>query len=479
PATRGLAKGWGGRLIEVGEEGERRGAAALDSPATEGEDLAYLVYTSGSTGRPKGVMVPQRGLANRLGWDLETGVWEPGDRLAQLTSASFDVSLWELLAPLAAGIRLELGPAEITRDPRTLATWLGERRITAFSGVPTLLAALVEEEPFAAAPLRALFIGGEAMPPELPGRVWSLSPARIFNMYGPTETSIDATLRECVVSERNVPIGRPLARLCALVVDGEFEPQPLGVPGELAVGGPSLALGYFRQPAATAERFVPDPTSAAPGERLYRTGDRARWLASGELEFLGRLDQQIKLRGVRIELAEIEARLGQHPAVAQAAVSLSRRAASPRLFACWVPRAGGAPPASEELRRFLARSLPEAMVPSAFLALEALPLLPNGKVDRRALPEPEEPGAAARDLGGPLRSPLEEVLGGIWCEVLGVPRVGPRSHFFELGGHSLLATRVAARSAELFGVELPLKTLFSAPTLGELAGEIQRALGPG
>ncbi|HEV2843425.1 MAG TPA: amino acid adenylation domain-containing protein, partial [Thermoanaerobaculia bacterium] len=349
--------------------------------------LAYLLFTSGSTGAPKGVMVTHRAIVNHMLWMQAAFPLKPGDRVLQKTPASFDASVWEFFAPLLAGACLVLARPGGHRDPAYLAAVLVEHGVTVLQVVPTLLRLLLEEPGFAAAPgLRRVFCGGEALPPELQARFAASLKAELVNVYGPTEATIHATswIARGEAGDR-VPIGRPIANARIHLVEENGDLAPAGVPGELWVGGAGLARGYLADPAQTAERFVPDPWSGQPGERLYRTGDRARLREDGHCEFLGRLDHQLKLRGYRVEPAEIEATLRQAAAVREAVVVARGFGDDLRLVAYIVPAV--AEDAVPDLGGFLRERLPEPMVPSRFVLLDALPLTPSGKVDRGALPE--------------------------------------------------------------------------------------------
>jgi amino acid adenylation domain-containing protein len=474
--------------IDGDECGAADGGPEPAWPARSPSDLAYVIFTSGSTGAPRGVMVQQRGMVNHLYAKIGDLGLTGDDAVAQTASQCFDISVWQFFAALLVGGRVEVYRDEVAHDPARLLGALAGDGVSVLEVVPSFLAALLDavgQRAAAGAPaalprLRWLMPTGEALPPALCRRWLERFPAvPLVNAYGPTECSDDVT-HEVVASApaeaaARVPIGRPVANTRLYVLDEAGQPAPVGVPGELYVGGDGLARGYLGRPGLTAERFVPDPFGAAPGGRLYRTGDLARWRADGALEFLGRLDHQVKLRGFRVELGEVEAALGQHPGVREAAV-LAREAAPGDLrLVAYVVGAGEAAPAPEELRAFLRARLPEYMVPAAFVALESLPLTPNGKVDRRALPAPEL-GARAADR--PYQAPataLERVLAELWGEVLGVPAsgVGVHDNFFELGGHSLLATQLVARVRDHLQAELPLRHVFEAPTVAGLAELIE------
>ncbi len=437
---------------------------------------AYAIYTSGSTGRPKGVLVPHRGIVNRLLWMQEAYGLGADDRVLQKTPIGFDVSVWELFWPLIAGARLVMAPPGAHQDAAWLAHIIRESEITTLHFVPSMLQLFLEGRDVAAAgrSLRRVIASGEALPRALAARAGERLGAPLFNLYGPTEASVDVSWhRGERAGSSTIPIGRPIANLALSLLDGEGEPVPIGVPGELHIGGVGLARGYIGRPDLTAERFVP-AGSGAPGERLYRTGDLARFLADGAIEFLGRLDHQVKIRGVRIELGEVEAALASHPEVREAVALARSDGGDPRLVA-YLVLAGGAMPDAAELRAFLRQSLPDAMVPSAFVGLPALPLTPSGKVDRRALPAPEEgESAAGRAFIAP-RTPLEERLAESWRQLLGRGRVGIDDNFFELGGDSIQGAMFINRLQEELGEIVYVMALFDAPTVAELAAYLEQS----
>jgi amino acid adenylation domain-containing protein len=452
---------------------------ALEAPAAEvGErNLAYVLYTSGSTGTPKGVMIPHQGIVNRLLWMQEAFGLTAADRVLQKTPFSFDVSLWEFFWPLLTGARLVFARPEEHKDPRYLVDLVSGQGITTLHFVPSMLEAFLEAPGLESlASLRRVVASGEALPVQLVERFHArLGHAELHNLYGPTEASVDVSAWSCAADPRRspVPIGRPIANHRLHVVDHELRPQPVGVAGELLLGGPGLARGYLGRPDLTAAVFVPDPLGSAPGERLYRTGDLARWSSDGNVQFLGRLDHQVKIRGFRIELGEIEAALSRHPGVREAVVLVREdRPGDKRLVAYAVPFAERAP-SPAELRGALERSLPGPMVPntSDIVLLDSLPLTANGKVDRRALCRiVSAPARGAARFTAP-QEPAEELLAGIFAEVLHVKRVGADDNFFELGGHSLLATQVISRLRR-HGVELPLRVVFAQPVVRQLAAFI-------
>ncbi|QSQ25805.1 non-ribosomal peptide synthase/polyketide synthase [Pyxidicoccus parkwayensis] len=434
------------------------------------DNLAYVIYTSGSTGRPKGTLLQHRGLCNTaLTAGREHG-FHPGSRVLQYAAFGFDASVAEVFGALLAGATLVLAPRERLLPGVPLRTLLREESITAVTLTPSVLAQL-EPEDFPA--LETLISAGEACTPELVER-WG-SRVRMLNAYGPTEVTVCATLAGPLRPGQRLTIGRPWANVRAYVLDASLRSLPVGVPGELCVGGVGLARGYLGQPALSAERFVPDPFSGAAGARMYRTGDRARWLADGTLEYLGRIDQQVKLRGFRIELGEVESALAQHPSVREAVAAVREDAPGERRLVAYVVADEGDSLDVASLRQALKQRLPEHMVPAAFAVLPALPLTPNGKVDRKALPAPEGARTSAtREYVAP-RIPLEEQLAALWAELLHVERVGVHDDFFELGGHSLLATQLVARLRDSLGVELPLRVFFEAPTLEALASRVEQA----
>ena len=458
----------GRRLWLDGPIEPRRPEEASTPPPvrTRPSHIAYVIYTSGSTGKPKGVMIPHSGIVNRLLWVQREYGLMPDDRVLQKTPFTFDVSVWELFWPLIAGARLVLARPDGHRDPRYLVRAIRENGITTLHFVPSMMAAFLREEDLPCpGPLRRVFSSGEALTVELQERFFERVGAPLHNQYGPTEVSVDATFWAC---ERNggrasVPIGRPVANTRAYVLDARLRLVPPGVAGELCLAGAGLARGYVGNPAATAERFVPDPFAPAdqPG-RLYRTGDLARHAPDGALEFLGRRDHQVKIRGVRIEPGEIEAALLEHPAIDEAAVVRARGGGEERLVACV---AADAALDIAEVRAFLRARLPEVMVPAAIVRLERLPKTSSGKLDRSALPLDSVNGESLARSFVPPRSPVERVLARTWGEILGVERVGVLDNLFDLGGHSLLATQILHRVQDLFHVELPLRDLFEEPTI--------------
>ncbi len=485
------------------------GPEPTESPAAA-ERLAYTIFTSGSTGRPKGAMNPHAAVVNRLLWMVEELGIDAGERFLQKTPFGFDVSAWELFVPLVSGARLEMARPDGHRDPAYLAAQIVERGVTTAHAVPSMLRELLEVPGVerCAASLRRVVASGEELTPDLVLRFHrrlggpdGAGGPDLLDLYGPTETAIEVTWWRCPPPGAGgetgpappVPIGRPVANAAIQVADAALRPVPVGVSGELLIGGRPVGRGYVGRPAQTAERFVPDPVSEAPGARVYRSGDLARRRPDGVVEFQGRIDQQVKVRGVRIELGEIESALGELPGVRQAAVLAtlaSEAVGDRRLVAFVVPEAGAALDA-EALRTRLAGRLPEAMVPAVLVRLDELPLLTSGKVDRRRLAAMASEGGW-RPAGAAYRAPetpVETELATLWGGLLGAAgegtgdgegaggglRVGRDDDFFALGGHSLLVTRLVARLREKLGVELPVRAVFEAPTLARLAAVVEAA----
>ncbi|HST62245.1 MAG TPA: amino acid adenylation domain-containing protein, partial [Longimicrobium sp.] len=469
-SLRTLLPAGGVRVVPVDADASAIALEPASAPRTavDSASVAYVIYTSGSTGTPKGVQVTHGNAVSFFaGMDARVGGPVPGTWLA-VTRISFDIHVLELLWTLARGFHVVVQPEpDRARDGESIAEQIRRHGVTHLQCTPSLAGMLIAESGIeSVAGLERLLLGGEALPAELAARITGVLPGGLINLYGPTETTVWSATH-AVQADGPVRIGRPIANARVYILDGAMRPHPAGVPGELFIGGPGVTRGYHRRPALTAERFVPDPFGAAPGARLYRTGDRARWTAAGELEYLGRFDHQVKVRGFRIEPGEIEAALRQAPGVRDCAVVVREDAPGDRRLAAYIVGEAGA----EALRGHTRRSLPEYMVPSVFVFLDALPLTPNGKVDRKALPVPELAPAEERYVAP--RTPVEEVLAGIWAQVLRLERVGAEERFFDLGGHSLLATRVLSRVRELLGVELPLRALFEGPTVAELAVRVE------
>jgi amino acid adenylation domain-containing protein len=486
-------------VASAGGEGEP--AADLDAGLEGGAgpaNLCYVIYTSGSTGRPKGVMVPHGAVSATLRWRLARFGLSPADRVLQNIAFTFDPSIWQIFGALLSGARLVLVPPGGHQDFAGLVRAIAREGVTITDLAPSMLRAFLDQDGLdACGSLRLLFAGGEALAPELAGRFAERFPdAELYNIYGPTEAAIDASTCRCRPrpAATTMPIGRPIWGKHLVVLGSDLEPVPIGVPGELFIGGPALARGYLGRPDLTAERFVPDAfgsrmgaatqdsrmgaaarAAGDPGARLYRTGDLVRYLADGLLEFVGRVDRQVKVRGFRIELGEIEAALTRHPRVREAVALVRRDRNGEPLLAAWF--APGWPSAEAELRLDLAERLPGYMVPAALVGVAALPRTASGKVDGEALPDLGDPASGAMHASlqshfVPPASALERTLAAIWQELLGADRVGIEDNFFDRGGHSLLLVRLQARIQQALGREVPLVDLFSYPSIGSLAAHL-------
>jgi len=423
-------------------------------------NLAYVIFTSGSTGRPKGVAIEHRGPAALVEWARQTFDVDESAGMLFSTSASFDVSVFELLTPLTRGSKIIMVP-NVLELPNAPA----KQEVTFISTVPSAMTELIRMGGVPSS-TRAIALAGEAVPAALAQACHELPHVRaVYNIYGPTEDTVYSTLHRIPKRSTTAPaIGRPITGTRAYVLDSDLQPVPIGSTGELYLGGSKLARGYLHRDDLTQERFIAN--SFRNGEKMYRTGDLCRWNNDGSIQYLGRIDQQVKLRGHRIELGEIESVLGAHAAVAQCRVVVRGAGSEQRLIAYVVPRADP-PPALETLRSHLGGNLPGYMIPSAFLFLERMPLTPNGKIDTAALPEPG-PSVAGPAFGS-LQGEIQMQLGKIWCEVLGLDRVGPADNFFDLGGNSLLAVRLAHQVNSRMGLKVPLSALFLAPTVARFA----------
>jgi amino acid adenylation domain-containing protein len=444
--------------------------ASLDS-------LAYIIYTSGSTGTPKGVMNHHRGISNRLLWMQETYRATSSDVVLQKTPYSFDVSVWELFWPLISGARLIMAEPGSHRESFSLSRLISLREITIAHFVPSMLQVFLDEPSLdGCQSLRLVVCSGEALTLELQDRFFKLLGSQLHNLYGPTEAAVDVTFWQCSQSGRKaVPIGRPIANTKIYLLDADSRPAPIGVPGQLHIGGVCLARGYYGNPAQTAEKFVPDPFSPA-GARLYATGDLARYAADGNIEFLGRLDHQVKIRGMRIEMSEIETVLNQWPPIKEAIVTAREDGPGNQCLVAYLVAHSGIEVETDSLRRYLRDHLPEHMIPSILMTVDRFTLTANGKVDRRALPVPERSSYERRLRHTPAQTPIQQEVARVWKSVLRVNRPGIYENFLELGGHSLLATQVISRLRNTFQVELSLRSLFESPTIAGLAGEIETLL---
>jgi len=450
-------------------------AAAPTHRASVG-DLAYVIYTSGSTGAPKGVMVEHRSLLNLIFWHRRAFAVTAADRATQVASPGFDAAVWELWPYLTAGASIHVPPEDIRADVQALRQWLLRERVTV-SFLPTSLAeAVMSLEWPAAADLRLLLTGGDALHRHPSADL----PFALVNNYGPTEGTVVSTSGPVAPDSpaRLAPsIGRPIDNVRVYIVDQDLRLCRIGEPGELLIGGHLLARGYLHRPDLTAEKFITDPFSGKADARLYRTDDLVRYRPTGEIEFLGRLDQQLKIRGYRIEPGEIAATLDLHPEIRSSVVAAREdNPGEKRLVAYLVP-AGGNRPGADEMRAHLALRLPDYMLPVAFVWLDELPVTPNGKVDRAALPAPGSANTAiVAKRGTEPRTELEAVLAAMIRELLHLEEVRLDENFFVLGGHSLLGAQLLARVRDRFGVEMALRSLFEHPTVSEMAGEVERLL---
>jgi amino acid adenylation domain-containing protein len=465
----------GAPVVTIEEAAGEPHDAADPPPRAGAGHPAYVMFTSGSTGVPKGVTVTHAAIGNRIAWAQEEYPIGPEDRVLHNASFGFDIAAWELFGPLWAGATVVLPREGEHKDPAALVRLLRDERVTVAHFVPSMLRRLLDEPGFTELhSLRLVCCGGEKLDRELHDRFFRELPGRtLAHFYGPTEAAISSLYWTCrpELARGSVPLGHPIANLAAHVLDEELQPVPDGVPGEIWLGGAGLALGYFGRPDLTAAAFRPDPFAAEPGSRLYRTGDLAKRRADGTLEFLGRADHQLKIRGFRIEPGEVETVLERMPGVRRAVAVARGEGASQRLVA--YVEGVGLPPESD-MRAELRAALPEPMVPAAFVAMDALPLDANGKVDRSALPEP---GAASpQSEHVPPRTPTEEIVADTWRQVLKRERIGATDNFFDVGGNSLLATQVVARLRSTFAVGLPLRRFFEASTVETLAAAVDELL---
>lgn len=465
------------QVVCLGEGGEGDGdgvdAENPESGVTS-DNAAYVVYTSGSTGRPKGVVVTHGAICNHMLWMQSAYPTTAADRILQRAPFSFDASVWELFAPLMTGAQLILARPEDHQDMSRLVQTMVTHEVTTLQLVPSMLRVLLDEPQLdACSSLRRVFCGGERLPVELQGHFFTRLTADLNNLYGPTEAAINATSWACRRdwSERAVPIGHPVDNTQIYLLDSHLMPVPIGVPGALHIGGAGLARGYLNRAELTAERFIPDPFSARAGARLYHTGDLARFRPDGAIEFLGRGDEQVKIRGFRIELGEIEALLATYPAVNASVVIAREDAPGDRRLVAYLVLNQGWTATTSELRRFLNENLPEYMIPSAFVLLDGLPSMPNGKVDRRALPAPEHHRPELEKTFVAPLTPVERQLAQVWSKVLGIEQVGVHDNFFDLGGDSILAIRVAAKVNQS-GLQVTPRQLFQNQTIAELSAVV-------
>jgi amino acid adenylation domain-containing protein len=436
-----------------------------DNYSARGYHRAYVIYTSGSTGTPKGVMVEHRGLANLVHWHCDAFELKQGWRCSCMAALGFDAATWEIWPPLSVGATLALAPAEFAGDaPGLIAWWKNQQLDVSF--LPTPLAELALSEGSCNSQLRTLLVGGDQL------RYRPASPPfALVNNYGPTESTVVATSGRIDDQEEVLHIGRPVANAGIYVLGAFQQPAPIGVPGEIYIGGAGVSRGYLNRPDWTAERFIPDRFGSEPGARLYKTGDLGRWRPNGTLEYLGRNDDQVKVRGYRIELGEIETQLGRHEQLKEAVVLAPEDDKGQRRLVAYFTAANQNSPSAEALREYLKAVLPEYMVPSAFVLVASWPLTTNGKLDRRALPVPGPEAYASRSYEAP-EGELEEMIADIWSELLAIDRIGRSDNFFEIGGHSLLAMQVMTRIQSLLSVDVPIQWLFDHPTVAQLSAEL-------
>jgi amino acid adenylation domain-containing protein len=468
-------------VVKLDTDADRISQLAKTTPACNiySDDLCYLVFTSGSTGTPKAIAITHKGVVNNMIDVNSRFSIGPTDRVLAISSLSFDMSVHEILGTLAAGACIVLPAHDAFREPSEWARLMACCGVSIWSSAPALremLLSTVDKNELAwARNLRLALLAGDWIPLSLPGRLRELAPdVLVVSLGGAAEASVYTvtySIRQIKEHWKSIPYGHSMVNQCVYVLDSDLDLSPVGVPGELCLGGVGLGRGYYNRPAQTAEKFIANPFAKQSGERLYRTGDLARWMPDGNLQLLGRIDLQVKIRGMRIDLADIEATLKQHAGIADAVV-VARESArgEKRLVAYFISIADVS---IVDLKAYLRHKLPTHMHPAFLISVAAFPLLPSGKVNRMALPEPEEsrtgPGT---DYVGP-RTSLETVLLGIWQEVLGIDEISINDDFFDLGGHSLLAAQVIARLKDIFQGELSLRTVFQSPTVARLAEEIE------
>lgn len=460
-----------GRLVEAPVDSRRK----RPEPAVGPRNLAYVIYTSGSTGRPKGVEITHASLLNLAQWHQRTFQVTEKDRASQVARVGFDAAVWEIWPYLTAGASLHAPDEALLSEPEALRDWLVAERVT-IGFVPTPMAERLLALPWpVGAALRVMLTGGDALHTYAPAHI----PFLLVNNYGPTECTVVAT--SALVpprgsADRLPPIGFPIRNTRIHVLDASGNQVPAGASGELYIGGAGVARGYRNRPDLTAERFVPDPFSGEPGDRLFRTGDLARYLPDGQLAFLGRIDDQVKVRGFRVEPNEVAAALNEHPAILQCVVAAREISPGDQHLIAYAVFKPGLRPALTELREFLGARLPEFMVPATIVVLECLPLTPNGKVDRHALPPPDRANTLQDDEFVAPRTEVERTVAGLLTPLLGIEQVDVEANFFTLGGHSLLATQLIARVRQTFEVELALRRVFEAPTVAGISAEIEQLL---
>jgi amino acid adenylation domain-containing protein len=464
--------------VLLDQEGTEIRKRSAHTPANElsAENLAYVIYTSGSTGKPKGVQITHRNVVNFLySMQREPGI-APQDTLVAVTTLAFDIAGLELYLPLSVGARVVLARRETAADGKELAALLQRSQATMMQATPATWKLLLSTGWRGRQKLKVL-CGGEALPARLAEELRAVVDGPIYNMYGPTETTIWSAIHEVNADDGTLPVvslGRPIANTQLYLLDASLEPVPIGVHGELYIGGDGVARGYWRRAELTAERFVPNAFSRRAGERMYRTGDLARYLGNGELEYIGRSDHQVKIRGFRIELGEIEAALSEQAIVRDAVVLAREDTPGDKRIVAYVVLNQECAALADELRRLIKDQLPSLMIPAAFVFLDALPLTPNGKIDRKALPAPDRVRPEIEAVFVAPRTPIEEMMAATWSQVLQLEKIGIYDNFFSIGGHSLLAAQVLNRVQQTFNVELPLSIFFETPTVSALAAQIAR-----
>ncbi len=469
------------QVICIDSDWEKIATESTENPISniKLDNLAYVIYTSGSTGKPKGAMNAHSGILNRLLWMQDTYQLTSKDAVLQKTPFSFDVSVWEFFWTLMTGARLVIAQPEGHKDTNYLVNLIAQQQITTLHFVPSMLQVFVEAEGLEKCQsLVRVIASGEALLTQLQQRFFNRLDAQLHNLYGPTEAAVDVTFWQCekdgVTHQNTVPIGQPIANIQIYLLDQYLNPVPVGVTGEVYIGGVGVGRGYLNRPELTAEKFIPNPFIQQT-ERLYKTGDKARYLANGEIKYIGRIDNQVKLRGFRIELGEIEAIISQYPAVRETVVGVREDSADSQRIVAYVVPQEEQTLTIPELRSFLESKLPSYMIPAAFVTLEALPLTPNGKVDRKALPAPDTARLQLETVYQPPQTEVEQKIANTWQEVLNIENIGIYDNFFELGGHSLLLIQVHSKLQTIFPINLLILDLFRYPTISSLAEFLSRA----
>ena len=463
-------------VVCLDSDGELISTGSTGNPSLLGrtDNLAYIIYTSGSTGKPKGVQIAHSSVVNLLNSIAACPGLGDRDTTVAVTSISFDASVPDIYGLLTVGGKVAIASREATQDPAQLMEFIDKHNATVMSATPATWRMMLDAG-WGGRKEMKMISTGESLPKDLVNKLLGKC-SYLWNLYGPTEITVWATLDRVQVGEETVAIGRPIANTQIYILDRYLQPVPIGVPGELHIGGAGLARGYLNRPELTSQKFIPNPFSNSPSSRLYKTGDLARYLPDGNIEFIGRIDNQVKIRGFRIELGEIEATLTQHPEVREAVVVVREDSTGDKCLVAYLVTKEEV--AVSVLLTFLKTKLPSYMVPSAFVFLETIPLTPNGKINRRALPDPDSSSFSSSTKIAP-RTPTEELLAAIWAEVLGLEKMGIEDNFFEIGGHSLKAMQAIARIGDTFSIELPLKKLFQLPTIAELSLEIEKARNEG